>query len=133
MMLTALALPLLILAVPAANEPPLVCNVSALTAAQRARHQALGEKLLAAVVRNAELPNGFELVFDLGRVLDAKGQPHGVVELAEWVDLESRCCPFLDFRIDVAAKGRAVTMRLTGPRNVKPFLREEIPIFAERK
>ena len=135
MIVASLILPLLSLAIPTASEPgpPLVCNVGALTAAQRARHRTLGEKLLGAVVRKAELPNGYELVFDLSRISDAQGRQYRVVEVAEWVDLESRCCPFLDFRIDVVGKGAAVELRLTGPRNVKEFLRAEIPILAERE
>ena len=71
--------------------------------------------LLGAVVRVAELPDGYELALDLGRISDAQGQPDCVVEVAEWVDLESRCCPFLDFRIDVVEKGRAVRMRFDRP------------------
>ncbi len=126
-------LPLLVLAgAPTSNEP-FVCNVGALSPTQRARHLALGEKLLGAVVRVAELPDGYELAFDLSRISDARERSCGVVEVAEWVDLESRCCPFLDFGIDVVEKGSAVRMRLTGRGSVKKFLRTEIPILAGRK
>ena len=85
------------------------------------------------MVRVAELPDGYELAFDPSRISEARGQSYGVVEVAEWVDLESRCCPFLDFRIDVLEKGTTVKMRLTGPRSVKEFLRSEIPILAGGK
>jgi hypothetical protein len=53
------------------------------------------------------------------------------VEVAEWVDLESRCCPFLEFGIDVSEKGRVVRLRLTGGKGVKSFLKSELGLLAE--
>lgn len=122
-------LPLLVLGglVSAAAEEPLVCNVGALKASQRERHRALGEKLRSAVVRREELPNGYTLVLDLGRLpADAAGAPFCVVEVAEWVALEARCCPFLDFGIELAGKGGPVILRLTGGRNAKAFIEAEL-------
>lgn len=121
-------LPLLSLAAPAPR--PLVCRVDTLTEAQREGHRALGKNLLGAVVRTSELSNGYELLFDLRRITDREGKPYCVVELAEWVELEARCCPFLAFRIDVASEGGEVRMRLTGPAGVREFLRTEIPLLA---
>jgi hypothetical protein len=108
-------------------EEPLACNVSALSASQRQRHAVLAERLAQAVVRREELSNGYALRLDLSRLpKDAAGEPFCVVEVAEWVDLESRCCPFLEFGIDVSGKGGPVTLRLTGGRNVKAFLEKEL-------
>ncbi|HEY6148639.1 MAG TPA: hypothetical protein VIZ69_13115, partial [Thermoanaerobaculia bacterium] len=124
----SIALPLALVAAPHAAPAgePLVCNVRALTEAQREEHLARGRKLLGAVVRTTELANGYELAFDLTRLADSKGLPWCVVEVAEWVDLESRCCPFLDFQIDVSGKQAEVKLRLTGrASNVKEFLRSE--------
>lgn len=138
MIRNSIVLPLaLIAAAPPISEAvradePLVCNIRALTDAQREQHLVRGRKLLGAVVRTTELPNGYELAFDLTRLKDSKGLPWCVVELAEWVDLESKCCPFLDFQIDVAGKGGEVRMRLTGrATNVKEFLRSEIPLLGK--
>ena len=114
-------------------DEPLVCNIRALTEAQREQHLVRGRKLLGAVVHTSELANGYELAFDLTRLKDSQGLPWCVVELAEWVDLESKCCPFLDFQIDVAGKGGEVRMRLTGrAAKVKEFLRTEIPILGKK-
>jgi hypothetical protein len=124
------AAPAMARAVPA--DEPLVCNIRALTDAQREQHLVRGRKLLGAVVRTTELPNGYELAFDLTRLKDSQGLPWCVVELAEWVDLESKCCPFLDFQIDVSGKGGEVRMRLTGrAAKLKDFLRSEIPILGK--
>lgn len=124
-------LPLLFLAAPGpASKRALACRFDALTEAQRAGHRALGEKLLGAVVRTSDLSNGYEIAFDLRRITDREGKPYCVVELAQWVELEAKCCPFLDFRIDVVSEGGEVRMRLTGPAGVREFLRTEIPLLA---
>jgi len=137
MKLSHTLLPLVVLAgssVSAPAEEPLACNVNALSAPQRERHRALGEKIRAAVVDRVELSNGYALILDFGRLpLDAAGAPFCVVEVAEWVDLEARCCPFLDFGIEVAGKGGPARLKLTGGKNVKAFLRTELGLPEVRR
>jgi hypothetical protein len=112
------------------TEEPLACKINALNEEERGRHQLLSQKLRSAVVERVELPNGYELVLDLGRLpRDAAGSAFCVVEIAEWVELEARCCPFLDFGIDVRGKGGLVKLRLTGGKNVKEFLRTELGVL----
>ncbi|HSS45291.1 MAG TPA: hypothetical protein VLO07_08120 [Thermoanaerobaculia bacterium] len=126
-------LSLLVLAgasLPAPAEEPLACKINALTGPQRDRYQLLSERLRSAVVERVELTNGYELVLDLGRLpRDSAGSPFCVVEVAEWVDLEARCCPFLDFGIAVSGKGGPVKLRLTGGKNVKAFLKTELDLL----
>ena len=123
-------LPAVVLAGPAAAsaaEEAFVCNLGALTGAQRERHQKLARLLRSAVVEKAELENGYTFVLNLGRLpADSAGAPFCVVEVAEWVDLESRCCPFLTFGIEVEPKGKTVRLRLTGAKGVKGFLESEL-------
>jgi hypothetical protein len=110
------------------HSAPLVCNVSALSPAQRTRHTALSDKIRQAAAGRTELPNGYAIALDFSRLpLDAEGEPFCVVELAQWVDLESRCCPFLEFGIDVRSEGGSVSLRLTGGPGVKEFLAKEFP------
>ena len=126
-------LPAIVLVAPAAAsiaEEAFVCNVGALTAAQRERHQKLGRMLRSAVVEKVELENGYVFALDLGRLpADSAGGAFCVVEVAEWVDLESRCCPFLSFGIEVEPNGKTVRLRLTGARGVKAFLESELGMF----
>lgn len=132
MIAIAKILPLVFLAgttAPAPSAEPLVCRIDALTAPQRERHRLLGERLQAAFVQAAALPDGYELALDLTRLpADKQGAPC-VVEVAEWVDLEARCCPFLTFGISVNGRGGLLKLRLTGRDGVKDFLREEIGIL----
>ena len=126
-------LPAAVLVVPAAAsvaEEAFVCNVNALNAVQRERHQKLGRLLRSAVVEKAELENGYAFVLDLGRLpADAAGEAFCVVEVAEWVDLESRCCPFLSFAIELEPKGKTVRLRLTGAKGAKAVLESELGLL----
>jgi hypothetical protein len=131
-LLSAIVLVAPSVAVGAAAEEALVCNVHALTAAQHGRHQKLGRMLRSSIVERAELENGYVYVLDLGRLpVDSAGAPFCVVEVAEWVDLESRCCPFLSFGIELEPKGKTVRLRLTGGKGVKAFLGSELGLFEQ--
>jgi hypothetical protein len=121
------------LAAVAPPEEPLACRLDALSASQRARHRSLSETLARSVQETRELSNGYELFLDLTRLpADAHGDPVCVVEVAEWVDLEARCCPFLNFGIEVRGKGGAVRLTLTGGEGVKAFLKTEFPMLERR-
>jgi hypothetical protein len=114
--------------------PPelLTCRLDALSPAQRARHQKLTTLLQRAIVQIRELPDGWQLGLDLSRLpADAQGDPVCVVEIAEWVDLEARCCPFLDFGLSVRGKGPgSVALALTGGPGVKEFVKMELALVS---
>jgi len=93
------------------------CNTKALTQKERARHKQLGEKLLAARKQIVETAKGYEFQFSPAEV--------SLAEMAEWVAAESKCCPFLDFHIDVEREGRLLCLRLTGEEGIKAFIRAE--------
>jgi hypothetical protein len=48
-----------------------------------------------------------------------------VAELAEWVADESRCCPAVDFHVELPAFG-ALTLRMDGGPDVKQFIAAEL-------
>lgn len=120
MKLRHLIAPLLLLAGlgPACAGEPFACNMDALTRAERGRHHVLMAKLGTAVTERRELPNGYAFRIAPERL--------PLAELAEWVGYESRCCPFVDFAIEVTSNGKAVTLRLTGGDGVKRFLDAEL-------
>lgn len=43
--------------------------------------------------------------------------------IGEFIALESRCCPFIRFTLDVEAERGAISLRLGGREGVKEFLR----------
>jgi hypothetical protein len=89
-----------------------VCNLNALTTAERERSAALRRALRGATVERAELPEGYAY-----RLTGAAS----LAEIAEWIALERRCCPFFRFELEVDGDAGPVWLRLTGA-GVKDFL-----------
>jgi hypothetical protein len=93
------------------------CNVKALNAAERTRHEELTKKLLAKKIATLETEKGYEFQY--------RPEDVSVAEVAEWVVAESKCCTFFDFHIDLEEEGRLVCLRLTGTDGIKQFIRSE--------
>lgn len=94
----------------------LACNMNALTTEQRTRHQAVTARLLEHATRR-ELADGYLFTIDRACI--------SVAELAEWVADESRCCPAVDFHVELPAFG-PLTLRLDGGADVKEFIAAEL-------
>ena len=94
------------------------CNIKELSAKEGTRHKELTEKkLLAARNETIETETGYEFQYSPDKVT--------IVEVAEWVVVESKCCPFFDFHIDLENQGKSVCLRLTGSEGIKDFIRSE--------
>jgi hypothetical protein len=102
------------------SQSKFYCNGKALNTAERAHHQELTQKLLAARKESVETPAGYEFQFNPKTVT--------LAELADWVAAESKCCSFLDYHIDVEAEGNLLCLRLTGEQGVKAFIRSEFGV-----
>ena len=98
-------------------EGKFYCNVKALSAAERARHEELTKKLFAKKIATLEIERGYEFQY--------RPEDVSVAEVAEWVVAESKCCSFFDFHIDLEEQGRLVCLRLTGAEGIKQFIRSE--------
>ena len=99
-------------------EIPIACDLDALASAERERRRTLVRALAHAIVGRVELEHGFELRVDSARL--------DLPALAEWIGLERRCCPFLHFRVELAAGNGPVTVALSGGDGVKDFLLAEM-------
>jgi len=97
-----------------AAETPLVCDLDAISASDRPRYKELRKMLAASAAGNRELPDGIAVQIATARMT--------LAQLAEWISFERKCCPFFEFRIDVAAKSGPVWVSLTGRPGVKEFL-----------
>jgi hypothetical protein len=98
----------------------LMCNITALSPADRAIHQRLTERLIATRTAVVEYSKGYEFQYQPSDV--------SVAELAGWVANEAKCCPFFDFHIDLEQQGKLVCLRLTGNEEIKDLIREEFSI-----
>jgi hypothetical protein len=94
------------------------CNMGALTENDRARHQELSRAVLASVQEKKELSNGY--AFRL--------PPESLVDSAQWVSFERQCCPFFSFELEIPRDGAPLWLRITGPKDVKEFIRTEFQL-----
>jgi hypothetical protein len=96
------------------------CNAVALDKSERERYDRLIHKLTQARAEAKELPDGYALRLN--------SDIASLAEVAEWISLESKCCPFFDFEIELQSNRGPLWLKLRGPEGVKPFMRAEFGI-----
>jgi len=96
------------------SEMPIACNPHAVPAEQRERWMTVGTQMYAAVQEVQELPHGyaFRLPTD----------PEMLLLVAEDLNMERLCCPFLRFTLEIEPNGGPFWLRFTGAEGVKEFL-----------
>ena len=99
------------------------CNSKALRPEERARHKQLTDKLTSIRKEVVETEKGYEFQYSPSDV--------SLLEVAEWVVAEGKCCPFFDFHIDLEQESTLVCLRLTGAEGIKAFIRAEFPVAAK--
>lgn len=98
-------------------EVPIACNLKALSPVQRKELSRMGGQGVAAVVASKELPDGYAFQLNLP-----------VTEVARWIDLWRRCCPFYEFQVDLHGADGSIWLSLRG----RPGVKEYFPIDAPR-
>ena len=89
------------------------CRLDVFESTERRRYAALRAAMKAAVTEIRELSNGY--------AARLTSDPALFQQVAEWITLERRCCPFLTLGLDWSA-GDGVWLRLTGGPGVKTYL-----------
>jgi hypothetical protein len=101
-------------------DSPFYCDMSAMSAEQRARHRAIATELRPVIAEFVELPDGYAARFAM--------QPDTVLRLAEFISLERLCCPCLTLAIKIERERGPLWLEITGRDGVKPFIRAEFGI-----
>lgn len=94
---------------PEAKAPMVACTLG--SAEKRERRAVLEREIVPAIVEVTEVDSGYVLWFDR-----TEGR---LASLARFVELESRCCAFLDFEIRLDAGSELIALELTGPAGTK--------------
>jgi len=98
---------------PPSSSHVIACVPGGVPADERDAHFALLSRLLKEDVRErVGSPDGYAFRFD-GDMFD---------DIARYVSNERKCCPFLDFVIEVAPDSGPLWLRLTGPCGTREFL-----------
>jgi hypothetical protein len=91
------------------------CDMTALTPDERAHLEGeLVPQMVAATRDRTELADGWSFH------IDGKFR-----ELGALLDHVRRCCPTIAFAVEFPPHQTVATLRITGPRDAKPFIREE--------
>jgi hypothetical protein len=96
------------------------CHTKSLSKEEWAHKAKISAKMRNARVEIKELPDGYAFRYPPNSV--------PLVELADWVDSEARCCPFFDMAISVERDGGPVWLMLRGKEGVKPFIHSEFKL-----
>lgn len=101
----------------AGRDIPIACELEAFDAGERRRHAELRQAMKRARLEVQELPDGYAFLFP--------DEPSLFLQIAEWITLERRCCPFFAFSLELPPAG-PIRLSLTGGEGVKDFLRAEL-------
>lgn len=102
-----------------APDPPIACQLKALGPAERARQKELLELVRRKIRGVVEFEEGFEL--------ELPADPGSFMDVAEWVNLERRCCAFANFAI-LSEGDHRLRVRLSGGSGAKEVLLAEMGI-----
>jgi hypothetical protein len=100
------------------SESPLACDLDAISVSERPRYNELRRMLAASALGKRELPDGIAVKISTEHM--------ALAQLAEWIALERKCCPFFEFKIEVAPESGPVWLSLTGRAGVKEFLAQTL-------
>ena len=93
------------------STPPVGCQ---LAAGEHSGRMSEIEALFASHEEIRELEDGYAFRFETSAGT--------LLEIAEVITLEARCCPFLRFEIEVVEEGGPTWLRMSGREGVKEFL-----------
>ena len=100
--------------------PPIACNMKALSPEQRKELGRLGEHVIAAITASRELEDGYAFRVDPANA--------SITDVAQWLDVWRRCCPFYEFGIDFHAADADLWLTVKG----RPGVKEYIPLDSPR-
>lgn len=103
------------------EKSPFYCNVKALNQVEWDRLKQLHHLLADARVETQEMPEGYAFRLAKEKIV--------LSDVAEWISLEGRCCPFFDFKIELQRDGGPLWLKVGGADGVKQFLRSEFHIL----
>ena len=93
---------------------PIACNINAISAGQRPHYSELTLKLRASIRARMELPDGYAFRLD--------GHTISLTDVADWIQLERVCCPFLVFQLQIKGADTEFELALRGPSGAKAIL-----------
>jgi hypothetical protein len=91
---------------------PIACSLT--DSELQERRRGVLHQVRSAVLEVRELENGYAYCF--------ASEGERLLELAQLVDLERQCCPFIRFCVTVESDNGPIWLEITGPEGTKEFL-----------
>jgi hypothetical protein len=104
--------------------PPIACNLKALSSQQRKQLEQTGEHVISAITASRDLNDGYEFRIDSAKA--------SLIDVAQWLELWRRCCPFYEFQIDFHAADASLWLSVKGRPGVKEYIRVDSPRLAAK-
>ena len=101
-----------------------VRHVRTLTPGQRTQLNKLGTQAISAITASRDLTGGYAFRID--------PQAASLVDVAQWLDLWRRCCPFYEFEIDLRAADAQLWLSVKGRPGVKQYIPVDSPGLAKK-
>ncbi len=102
----------------APRNQPIVCKLT--TPAMQNRKETILASIKKQVIQKSELPNGYAYQF--------KGTDAIIDELLVFIKTERLCCDFFDFNLSIAGDGLSAWLSITGPKEAKAFITDELKL-----
>jgi len=99
--------------------PPIACNLKTLTTEQRRDLEKIGTHVISSISSSRELSDGYAFRIDPAQA--------SLMEVAQWLDLWRRCCPFYEFQIDFHAADVDIWLSVKGRPGVKEYIPVDVP------
>ncbi len=96
------------------KEIPIACSLD--NNELQERRKTVLDKLAASLIDSEELPDGFRYRFPLDDLI--------LLNLITSINLERKCCPFLDFKLSLEAGKDFASLDLTGGQGAKEAIKE---------
>ena len=96
------------------KEIPIACSLT--VAELQERRKNVLNKIAASLIDSQELPDGFRFRFSIDDSI--------LQNLITVINLERRCCPFLNFKLSLEAGKDFASLGLTGRQGAKEAIRE---------
>jgi hypothetical protein len=103
---------------------PLACNLKAFQPQERAEWRKRLEQVMGAVTAKRPMTDGYTFQIDSRKA--------GFREVATWIELERKCCPFFIFELGMQGENGAVWLNLRGREGVKQFIAADFKILFDR-
>jgi len=106
------------------KAPPLACNLRAFSTAERTDWRKRLDQVLRSVSAVHDLSEGYSFQIDPHRT--------SFLDVAQWIDLERKCCPFFVFELALDGGAGTIQLNLRGREGVKQFIASDFQSLFSR-